>query len=93
MMSADIATTEDLSRLKRAKESVLLKRMDLDRHFESLLTRLSLTAAEAEDLLAAIHRLSMTKGSEERRQPSMILLDLKSQLEALEEMFPATPAA
>jgi predicted Ser/Thr protein kinase len=89
LLASDLRTAEDLGRLKDKQESVLIKRMDLDRQLEMLLARLSLTAAEAEDLLAALVRLSLAQSTGEKRQPSAILTDLRCQLEAMEELFPA----
>jgi predicted Ser/Thr protein kinase len=93
LLQSDRSGFEELGHLKQKKEAVLLKRIDLDRQLESLLTRLSLVATEAEDLLAALHRLAAAQGSEERRQPSAILTELRCQLEAIEELFPAAPAS
>ncbi len=84
---ADIDSSGDLMRLKGKKEDLLLKRLDLDRQLEQMLTRLSLTATEAEDLLAAMYRLSLTQPANSG-QPSMILASLKAQLQAMEELFP-----
>jgi predicted Ser/Thr protein kinase len=85
---ADPQTALDLERLKSKKEGLLLKRLDLDRQLERQLVRLSLTAAEAEDLTAALHRLSLAQSSDDGPQPSVILGDLRNQLAAMEELLP-----